>query len=263
MRIDDVQHGFLLMVDDEAGNPVAAEEFTTIDALNTFIGQHRDEYAGMHSSLAFEEIADGKFGGYCISFDLPAFEPVPLRRLREMAREYAEDLRNPGLAPAFQPVLMPYRDDACCPGPKGDHLRDVSFVCPRCYHPVETCTCRHYPYYLVQVDTALVPVLRVLNTKGYRTTSCCAGHLDGRCVDVHVGFDRRYSFLAPLPEGATYWQMRPHVSFALLENPTPQEFAAYQRQAIDGLLTWANALPELPARMRTENLPGARGRMAF
>lgn len=254
MLIDSIEHGLLLMADDAERRPVVSAQFANLEEMNAFIVAHRDEFAGLQTSLAFEEISHGKFGGFCMSFGLPEFAPVGLRRLREMARDYANEMHNPTFKPDIRATLHPFRDDGCRPGEKAGHLADVSYICPHCYHTADVCTCRFYPHYLVQIDTAMVPLVRILNTKGYRTTSCCAGHASQRSANICVGFDLRYPLeVAQLPEGATYWKMRPHVSYDLVEGYTPDEFAAYQRKAIDGLEAWAAALPDAPEEFRVRS----------
>ena len=51
------------------------------------------------------------------------------------------------------------------------------YVCPRCFNPVNKCTCELYPpYELIMIDKKLQEPIRLLNQKGYRTWACCEGH---------------------------------------------------------------------------------------
>lgn len=84
---------------------------------------------------------------------------------------------------------------------KQTHLKDISYVCPSCIRRVEDCRCRNYPFYLVQIDTKMVPIIRMLNQKGYRTTDCCAGHPEEKDFlnsGIYIGFAEEYNFDEPL-----------------------------------------------------------------
>ena len=117
---------------------------------------------------------------------------------------------------------------------------------------VDECTCSGYPYYLIQIDRLVAPVIKVLNKKGYQTSSCCAGHPGYKeiCCDqfTYISFRETYSLEKQLPDGAVFRKDGNMVCFDVPEEEktwTVQELKEYQKKCIEKLLTWAEALPSI------------------
>lgn len=127
---------------------------------------------------------------------------------------------------------------------KQHHLADIAYVCPSCIRPVEDCRCALYPYYLVQIDKLMVPIIRELNEKGYKTTGCCAGHPDQEefvVSGIYIAFADEYDFDEPFPEGVRYSKSRHTIHFT----PNAEDcddLMKFQEETLDKLLYWAEML---------------------
>lgn len=54
---------------------------------------------------------------------------------------------------------------------------------------------------VVEIDELYIPVIRLLNEKGYMTKYCCSGHAYGRIPDTYIVFQETVKDLPGLPEG--------------------------------------------------------------
>lgn len=56
--------------------------------------------------------------------------------------------------------------------------------CPNCFKKI----CRCGKQYKIEIDYYMYPTIYELNRKGYRTTSCCSGHVDTSCSATGISF---------------------------------------------------------------------------
>lgn len=69
-------------------------------------------------------------------------------------------------------------------------------VCMSCWHMPCTCT-RHY---IVDIDDEIFDEIITLNTKGYKTVFCCAGHKTNKLFDMYIMFGEDMTkYNVPLP----------------------------------------------------------------
>ena len=86
----------------------------------------------------------------------------------------------------------------------GNKLKDYRYVCPLCFNTVEQCECPQYPETLIQLDKRMVPIIRELNRKLYRTTWSCEGHV-GHFEKIMIMFQKDYKFKKKsIPKGFEY-----------------------------------------------------------
>ena len=58
-------------------------------------------------------------------------------------------------------------------------------VCPICFCP----KCRHNKK-KIEIDDDILDTIKILNDKGYKTTYCCAGHVDkSQPIHIYISFD--------------------------------------------------------------------------
>jgi hypothetical protein len=92
----------------------------------------------------------------------------------------------------------------------------------------------------------MVPVVRLLNQKGYITTACCAGHLDNlRGRTIYIAFDKEHKFENSLPVGAEYAKTGRCVQYRIPEEMTGSEFVPFQSECIERFMKWADSLPSI------------------
>lgn len=256
MILSGIEYNVRLYVDDEeTGKEITEELFVDFAQMNAFLEQtwRLPEYKNAKAEYAFVEVVDGKpdiasrygyeLDGYMpmeqdeiddIIYDMEVIVP---REQEELKKETEE---NQLFTPSAEQEL---------PGDtsKDIPLKEYVYLCPRCMNEVEQCTCHGYPYYLIQIDRLLAPVIRELNMKGYQTSSCCAGHPGYRSVGVdqfvYIAFRKTYAF--DLPVSAKYRKEGNSLCYDIPEEGKDwgtDALRKYQKECIDKLLAWARGL---------------------
>ena len=120
-----------------------------------------------------------------------------------------------------------------------------NFVCPKCFHQLNKCTCRYFPpWQLIFIDEHIQDQIRILNEKGYVTTGCCESHFDMPGSWPHVCFNMDYpEITAHLPTGFRYVKGKHAVCRILPDKLTQEDHAAMKADALNNLLEWCRALP--------------------
>jgi len=54
---------------------------------------------------------------------------------------------------------------------------------------------------VIEVDDMFLPIIRLLNNKGYYTEHCCSGHVGTDTYDSYISFDKTIQGLLLIPEG--------------------------------------------------------------
>ena len=246
--INDIEYclGLYTMSDD--GFPDFESYFDDFHALNAFIRNHADDtkYLERQMCYAFLEIIDGEPG---------AFSWVNYIEWREFSEEqmqaeinnYIEDVKDNAehwaKVDEFSKEIH-YREDGVDYRKKQHHLKDITYVCPSCIREVADCRCACYPYYLVQIDKLMVPIIHELNSKGYKTTGCCAGHPDEdefTTTGIYIAFAEDYDF-DNFPEGAKYSKSKHTLQFQPPENC--ENLEDFQRETLWKIEDWAEMLFE-------------------
>ena len=248
MEIDGVEHGLILLVTDEDGNTVVEENYPGLEELNERLDEiwEDDRSFEWEASLSFVEIADGAYGPRSAEHPLCGFVPLDEWELEELISDELEiraefkELFSAGAEHA----RIEYRGRTGGPSRKEERIEEIAYVCPNCLEELCDCACSFYPYYLIQIDRGMLPIIRTLNQKGYVTSSCCAGHVWNKS-NIHVQFAEPYAFASKIPEGAIYWKRDRAVDFGLLEQPSDEDCLAHQRRALAALLEWAESLPPM------------------
>lgn len=126
------------------------------------------------------------------------------------------------------------------------HRNEFTYICPHCYREIDECRCLVYPYYLVQIDTLIVPIIRTLNKKGYITSACCSGHIyKNHCTNIHIAFRDEHNFGNDIPEGAVYSKVSQMIRFDGLDKMNTEERKVFQAECIVKLTAWVDNLPVL------------------
>lgn len=246
MEINGVEHGLLLLVTDEDGNTVVEENYPGLEELNERLDElwEDDRSFEWEAALSFVEIADGVYGPHSIEHPLCGFISLDESELEELISDELEiraEFKELFSAEA-EHTRIKYRGGEGGSSRKKERIEEIAYVCPYCLEELCDCTCNSYPYYLIQIDREMLPIIRTLNQKGYVTSSCCAGHVRSKS-NIHVQFADLYDFASEIPEGATYWKGKRAVDFGLLDQPSDEEYLAHQQRALTALLSWAESLP--------------------
>ena len=251
MIINGIEYFVGLYTMGEDGSPNDEMYFKDFYALNDFIRQNADnsKYLRVQMCYSLVEVIDGEPDAFSwlINIQWSVFSDeqiqIEIENFIDDEKEKAEywekaDEFDRGIH--YVTKTTDYRK-------KQAHFKDLAYVCPTCIRDVEDCRCAVYPYYLVQIDKLMVPIIRELNKKGYRTTGCCAGHPDDAAFTVsgvYIAFAEEYDFDEPFPEGGKYSKSRHTIQY----QPTVEGYdnlLAFQQETLDKLADWVEALLEV------------------
>lgn len=118
-----------------------------------------------------------------------------------------------------------------------NNLKNYLYVCPHCFNVVEYCTCFSLPHSLIQIDKNILPIIRVLNQKGYFTDICCEGHIGG-CERMHIIFKKNYKFKT-LPDN---FIQSGELIYADITGKTEHGKKIKKAKLLKELLSWAELL---------------------
>lgn len=246
MIIDGIEYNILLFVNDENGDAIDELYFDSFEQYNEFFRERKHiKYQNATFAYTFVEIINGEPGSYSWFMPIEAKE-LSEEEIQNVISEYREYLiDNEEYSKNFDEGLreIHYRSDGQKYQKTG--LNDYCYVCPSCLNIIEECECRFYPYYLVQIDRLILPIIKELNSKGYMTTGCCAGHPteDSKFIDISICFAKDYEFDEPFPEGSKYAKVKHALSFSAEVNGY-QEALDFQQETLDKLSDWAEMLFE-------------------
>lgn len=251
MTIREIEYAIRFWVEDYDGNEIAEEVFYDLCEMNEYIRRtwRTEEYECAEAKFSPVEIINGvPEKAITFEFTISPYMELEDEELEDLMAdiiecfEDAEEMgRNCGNNTKFTPAIE--ADDFLA---KRSTLPDYAYICPHCYYELTECRCSGYPYYLVQVDKHMVPVVRLLNQKGYITTACCAGHLDNlRGRTIYIAFDKEHKFENSLPVGAEYAKTGRCVQYRIPEEMTGSEFVPFQSECIERFMKWADSLPSI------------------
>ena len=90
----------------------------------------------------------------------------------------------------------------------------------------------------------MLPIIRELNEKGYKTTGCCAGHPSEGYLNIYICFAEDYDFDEPFPDGGRYSKSKHSISYTVSAEDC-DNLADFQRGTLYKLSDWAEMLFEL------------------
>ena len=117
------------------------------------------------------------------------------------------------------------------------------YVCPYCWNALNKCTCDIFPpYHLVFIDKNMQEHIRLLNNKGYRTTSCCEGHKEV-CMNTYIAFADNYFDDISAPDGFKYDKKRKIVTHTYSTKLSEEKMEELKKDNLFTLLEWCKSLP--------------------
>lgn len=247
MIIDGIDYVVRLFVDDRDGKEIVDRCFSDFSGLNKYIQDQEgnSEFIGCKARYTFAEIINGEPEAYSWTADIP-FRVLSEKEIEHEIAEYIEMQQS--FDDLYEKIekdkgfrLMP---DMYASGEKERLLSEITYACPHCMYELSSCKCFDYPYYLVQIDKKILPIIRELNQNGYITTGCCALH--PRKVNqkspLYIAFDKEYDFGDPFPEGGKYSVLKHTISYEPPAGLSVEELEEFQRTTLDALYDWAEML---------------------
>lgn len=251
MIIDGFEYGIILFFDDENGEIKYDYFFNNFDEFSRFMDNNclNPQYEDLEANYSIVEIIDGEPEPMCWSERI-----VMVGLVEGEADDMIDDFRywrdnNELLKDEFnQPTLITPNTKEIS---KTDYIQkekwknEFKYICPQCLNELEECTCRYYPYYLIQIDESMLPIIRELNKKGYITTACCGSHpfVEGLgALNIYIAFKDRYDFTEPYPQGGRY-NREGVLSYNLPEKASVEELEQFKQNTINKLFEWAVCLP--------------------
>lgn len=246
MKIGGIDYFVLLMVGD-LNEDGPEYHFNDFEEFNEFVRQNKDNPLFQNNTLNYTLVENigGKPGSFMWAQEIAfkEFTKAEIAHEMEAQLEFLEDAKT--LAAEVDKKEIQYHAPVGDTKSKMHRIQDFTYVCPYCIREVHDCQCEHFPNFLIQVDTLMVPIIRELNALGYKTTGCCAGH-PANGVDffnIYVNFDKEYDFGEPLPEGAQWSKLKHGISFET-SGKSYDELVEFQQQVLDKLFDWAEMLLE-------------------
>lgn len=248
MLINDIDFAIRFWIENEDGKEIADKVFSDLYEMNEYIKATwaDDAFEGVTASFSPVEIINGE-PEEAVTF---VFEIYPYMELEEdEIQEYLESITeaysesNRITDRGNETRLIPLKESDNFIDKKV-FLKEIVYVCPHCFRELEDCRCEHYPYFLVQIDRLILPVIKTLNQKGYITTSCCGGHANSTyCCSIYIAFENEHNFEDNLPEGSYYSKSARTLNFKLQKDVTVDEFLPFQKECLEKLARWAEELP--------------------
>lgn len=120
----------------------------------------------------------------------------------------------------------------------------LNFVCPYCWNTLDNCICELFPpYHIIFIDKNIQEHIRLLNEKGYHTTSCCEGHRKV-CISTYITFADNYFKDVDMPNGFKYDKKRRMISYTYLLKLPEEEMEELKKENLTLLLEWCKKLPK-------------------
>lgn len=107
-----------------------------------------------------------------------------------------------------------------------------------CINTVENCTCEEYPEFLVQIDKNMLPIIKELNTKWYRTSDCCEGHI-GINNKMYILFKGKHKFKKELSKN---FEIYKDCIIGTIPGKTENAQKRNKRRMLNELYVWACSL---------------------
>ena len=244
MLIDGIEYNILLFINDENNEAINELYFASFEKYNEFFREKQHaKYKNAQYAYTFVEMIDGEPDWFSWTMPIAPKElsEDEIQNIIDEYREYLIDNKENSKYIDNYSKEIHYSSN----GQKHEKtgLEDYCYVCPSCLNAIEDCECRLYPCYLVQIDRLILPIIKELNSKGYTTTGCCAGHpIDGiKFINIYICFDKEYEFDEPFPEGAKYSKLGHSLSFTS-EVAGYQDALSFQQAALDKLSDWSEML---------------------
>lgn len=248
MIINDIKYYVVLYIVRKEGFPEYEAHFEDFQELNMFIRKNLNNIKYLENQMAYSlvEAVDGKPDAlsWFSNIQWKEFSDEQIHQeiedFIESEKEIIEEFER---IDEFSKEIHYFEGDEDYQS-KRSHFKDLSYVCPRCLHEVTDCRCATYPYYLVQIDKLMVPIIRELNSKGYKTTACCAGHPDNKeefkGSGIYIAFAENYEFDEDFPDGGKYSLSRHTLTYHVPEDC--EDLVEFQRKTLWQLEDWAEML---------------------
>ena len=259
MKINDIDYFVTLLIGDLDSDDLQELYFSDFDEFNSFIEAHKDDpqYSVGPYNYTLVESCDGKPDAFYWNREIQ-FLPFTKEQILEEIEEqkefiidmstYTNDTDSHMKEIHYSAPNTQYME-------KVDRLKDFAYVCPSCLREIDDCRCKSYPFYLVQIDRLMLPIIQELNEKGYKTTGCCAGHPknnDPSSTSIHICFDKEYYFDEPIPDGAVWSKLKHCISFEP-NCSSYDDLLHFQKECLEKLTDWSEMLFELNANEMLED----------
>ncbi len=246
MVINDIEYCVTLFFEDESGTTLKDMDFSDFSEVNDYIATHKKDCHSVSYTLC--EMIDGTPDNFTwkAPFKWGILSDEEIEEIISEQIEFLEEIVEKSEALENWQKEFHYKHENCDFTEKMSQLKDFAYVCPNCFMPIDDCRCRLYPYFLVQIDKLVLPIVRELNIQGYKTTGCCAGHPErDNALRITISFDKDYNFDNSFPEGFRYSKLKHSLFFDAPDGLSVEQLLDLQEEVIDQLADWAEML--LPA----------------
>lgn len=184
----------LIVVDQETEEEIYSGFFDSIEELNEFLKKPtiKEPFLPEIRVEVYQELPDNELI-MCFGYELSCLYELDEDDIEEFEEAF-ELYMNPQriqLTPEIETEDLSVSDYIKLP------LSSYKYLCPHCWNEVEECCCSSYPYFLIQIDAGMTDIVKMLNLKGYKTTSTCEGHFESAIKQLQINFKEKYNIKLP------------------------------------------------------------------
>lgn len=171
MFIRDSEYVFDLIVTDlETNDEVFNKYYSTLEELNLVLDSNTidDPFESLIELDVCEKINDNLI--FLFGKELDMIFPLDFEEIEDLHKELTR-VSTPGninITPNYQTnenVIQNYDS-------KKD-LDQFKYVCPHCWNTIDKYIYHLYPYFLIQIDNNILPIIKILNIKKHYTSRSC------------------------------------------------------------------------------------------
>lgn len=205
MFIKDSEYVFDLTVTDlETNKEVFNKYYSTLEEINLVLDSNTidEPFESLIELAVCEKVNDNLI--FLFGKELDMIFPLDHEEIEDLRNELTR-VSSPGnvnLTPTYQINTSEIQNYD--PKISKKDLDQFKYVCPHCWNTIDKCVCHSYPYFLIQIDNNILPIIKILNMKKYYTSSSCEGHIDQEYTNVYIVFRDYYSFPISFPKGGHF-----------------------------------------------------------
>lgn len=127
------------------------------------------------------------------------------------------------------------------------------YVCTNCFKRISECDCKFLPQ-AVSIDLNMQEPIRILQSKGYNTISCCESHNPNNPMYIlfsrynGIGDDNGFTDKIDPPSGFDVDSYGTCITYRYPDNTKMGDFNKLKKQQLDILLEWCENLPDHPEK---------------
>ncbi len=255
MKFLDMTYRFELAIIDKNGNEVFSKKFLEFFDIRNWIKENYNSNELMEEAKGIVYCYNNDFEAVDFEMHLDSLEPMDDKTyeyyITNICSIDAECRLMAKEAPKieFEPDYL--RKELI----EEDEENESVYACAHCIKPIDECQCKFHDY-AISVDRPMLPIVKNLNYRGFKTMGCCCGHprksfKEGRNISyMYIKLDKKYTFTEKLPRPFRYTEGNLIIE-AEYDFNSEEEGLKKRQELLDILEQWSNKIwnfNDLPLR---------------